>query len=193
MPDRCLPLLREQRTHYQNHAAEYGTELHRTFDSFSHLLPLIAENVLDIGCGMAGIDVLLGNHFPHADLWLLDKDGTSQTINCGFNERADDFAHYHDFIGAFELLSANGIDLNRVRPVDIGSAEFPERDFDVVISLLSWGFHYPIDTYAPIVRPGGVIIADIRKNTNGLHKLQKYGRISVVHDARKYHRVVVAC
>lgn len=68
---------------------------------------------------------------------------------------------------------------------------FPSQTFDVVVSLLSWGFHYPISTYAP--RCSGVMVVDVRKGTNGEGDLRKYGDLTVVHEAQKYRRVVVRC
>lgn len=190
VPDRCLPLLSEQRTHYREIRAEYGREIEATFATFRDYLPETADNILDIGSGMAGIDVMLGRHYPEATLHLLDKSGVSPRINAGFNERAEDFAHYNDFDAARELLAANGI-ANPVVCHDMHRDPFPDQMFDVVVSLLSWGFHYPIGTYAP--RCSGVMVVDVRKGTDGEDALREYGRVTIVHEARKYRRVVVEC
>jgi len=190
VPDRCLPLLREQRTHYRDIRAEYGREIEATFATFRDYLPETADNILDIGSGMAGIDVMLGGHYPGATLHLLDKSGVSPRINAGFNERADDFAHYNDFDAARELLAANGI-ANPVVCHDMHCDPFPDQMFDVVVSLLSWGFHYPISTYAPRCR--GIMVVDVRNGTDGEARLAEYGCLKVVHEAKKYRRVVVEC
>ena len=190
VPDRCLPLLLEQRTHYTDPARQYGEELALTFETFSDYLPPSAEHILDIGSGMAGIDVFLGRRYPSATLHLLDKQGESEVINAGYHQRAEDFAHYNDFARAVALLDANGIS-NPVKFHDMHLHPFPGRVFDVVVSLLSWGFHYPIDTYAPRCR--GVMVVDVRKGTGGEERLVEYGRTTVVHEARKYRRVVVEC
>jgi hypothetical protein len=190
VPDRCLPLLREQRTHYRDIRAEYGREIEATFATFRDYLPETADNILDIGSGMAGIDVLLGGHYPEATLHLLDKSGVSPRINAGFNERAEDFAHYNDFDAAKELLSENGIH-NPVVCHDMHRDPFPDQVFDVVISLLSWGFHYPVNTYAP--RCFGVMVVDVRRDTGGEQALTRFGEVSVLHEAQKFRRVLVRC
>lgn len=190
IPARCLPLLEEQRTHYKDIKSEYGAELQNTFDTFREYLPNTAENILDIGSGMAGIDVFLGKHYPGAILHLLDKQGKSPKINAGFNASADQFAHYNDFDGALELLTANGVE-NPIVCHDIGKGRFPDLLYDVVISLLSWGFHYPIQTYAPRCR--GVMIVDVRKGTGGEDELAEFGETIIVHESRKFRRVVVSC
>jgi len=201
VPDMCLPLLREHRTHYtaDNVAEGYAKELERTYEGIKEFLPAIATpRVLDIGCGMCGIDVLLNRHYNGAaNFHLLDKQGKAEKINAGFHESADTFAHYHDFEAALELLRANGMedsgDGKYIKTLDITTDKFPTRKFAIVISLLSWGFHYPISTYEPKLINGGVIIADVRKNTNGIAALQQYGETHVVHEAKKYLRVVVQC
>ena len=190
VPDRCLPLLREQRTHYTDPGREYGEELARTFETFRGFLPATADRVLDIGSGLAGIDVLLWRHYRGVELHLLDKAGVSPEINAGFNARAEDFAHYNDFGLARELLSANGVEANVICH-DIRHDPFPEDRFDVVVSLLSWGFHYPIATYTPRCR--GVMVVDVRKGTDGEARLAEFGKTTVVFEAGKFRRVVVEC
>lgn len=190
VPERCLPLLREQRTHYTDVAIQYGDEMARTLNTFSDYLPETVESVLDIGSGMAGIDVLLGRRYPGATLHLLDKQGVSSEINAGFNRRAEDFAHYNDFSAALDLLASNEVE-NDIVCHDMHRHPFPSQEFDVVVSLLSWGFHYPISTYEPRCR--GVMVVDVRKGTDGEEQLAKYGDLTVVHDAQKYRRVVVRC
>ena len=173
VPEHCLPLLRKQRTHYRDPAREYGEELRHTFATFSHLLPAKARRVLDIGCGMAGIDALLSEHYGHdVDLYLADRQGESPKIRLGFSRAA---SHYHDFVSALDLLSANAVRIDQVHPINVDQDKFPSEPFDVVISLLSWGFHYPIDDYAPRIASGGVIIADIRMGTNGEDLLRDLG------------------
>lgn len=191
VPAACLPLLREQRTHYADPAREYGEEIARTFDTFHQHLPAAADHVLDIGSGMAGIDVLLGLRYLGATLHLLDKQGVSARINAGFNARSEDFAHYNDFVAATELLRGNGVENEIVIHDAARSQRVPDLMFDVIVSLLSWGFHYPIATYAPRCR--GVMVVDVRKQTDGECALREYGSVTVIHEAKKYRRVVVRC
>ena len=190
VPPECLPLLREQRTHHADVAAEYGRELAATFAGIAAHLPGTARRVLDIGSGMAGIDVFLSRRYPGAEIHLLDKQGVSSRINAGYNDSAEKFAHYNDFMLAQELLRQNGVQ-NTIVCHDMRRDPFPDMDFDIVVSLLSWGFHYPIETYAP--RCTGTLVADVRRGTDGLQALGTMGSVSVVHEAEKYQRVVVRC
>ena len=193
VPDQCLPLLREQRTHYLDLAQDYGTELRKTYESIKPYLPDRAQRILDIGCGMAGIDVLLSEHYGHeVEIVLVDKQGVSPTILSGFAQSGDWFSHYHDFGAAIELLEVNGVPLKNVRCVNLIEEPFPEEDCDIAISLLSWGFHFPISDYFPAVRKGGVIIVDVRKGTDGISLLSERGKVTVAHKSGKYDRAVCA-
>lgn len=192
IPDECLPLLREHRTHYVgDFATAYNAELQATYEGIKDYLPKDGA-ILDIGCGMAGIDILLDRHYGgDAQITLLDKQGKADTINAGFHKNADTFAHYHDFDLALEMLKRNNV--VGVKTIDADLGALPKKGFTVVISLLSWGFHYPIDTYNPPIKKGGIIVADIRRGTDGIEKLSEYGALTVVHNAKKYQRVVVQC
>ena len=188
VPNACLPLLKLQRTDHDDVSAGYVRDLQATYESIKAHLPKHGK-ILDIGCGMAGINVFLSRHYRGViNLTLLDKQGVSPVVNAGFNAHADDFAHYHDFGAALMLLAANGVEVRRC--IDIAKDGFPDEHFDLAISLLSWGFHYPIDTYFPDAK---IIIADIRKGTDGEKRLARRGKLMVVHDSKKYRRVVVEC
>jgi len=190
VPNECIPLLREQRTHMGD-ISEYGIELEQTYQSFAQYLPRKATNILDIGCGMSGIDVFLSKHYDHdVKITLADKDGISEKIICGFVKSKDDFCHYHNFEYAIALLCENGVPRKKIDPIDLNLYQFPKEPFDVVISLLSWGFHYPISDYTPNVRPGGVIIADCRKKTSSEDALKSLGECRRIFDAQKYYRVL---
>lgn len=182
VPEQCLPLLREQRTHYTpgREAEQYSTELERTFEQIKSVVKTPPRRVLDIGCGMAGIDVLIGREWPECELHLFDKDGVSPVINAGYHANSDDFSHYHSFYHALDLLDANDVE-NTVWIHD----KLPPFEYDLVISLLSWGFHYPLTTYAPNCTR--LFIVDARKGqpmprNKILYESKKYKRIAFTHD-----------
>lgn len=191
VPNKCLPLLREQRTHYYDPSKQYGEEIARTYETFCKYLPKHVDDILDVGSGMAGIDVYLGKCYPNARLHLLDKQGISEDINSGFKPHAEDFSHYNDFNLALNLLRENGVENEIIFQDLLTSPEIPNITFGVVVSLLSWGFHYPISTYTP--RCDGIMVVDVRRGTNGELELEKFGHVTVIHERQKYRRVVVEC
>ena len=64
-----------------------------------------------------------------------------------------------------------------------------------MISLISWGFHYPVETYLDkaydVLVEGGSMIIDVRKGTNGIAMIKNlFGEVDVILDAEKFQRVV---
>jgi len=95
------------------------------------------------------------------------------------------------------MLTVNGIPAARVHLVSAReSHEIPtDARIDLVVSLISWGFHYPIDMYLEqvydLMNDGGVLVTDLRRGTDGLRSLQKmFGRVDIILEKEKLQRVV---
>ena len=79
---------------------------------------------------------------------------------------------------ARELLLSNGLARDRVVLLEAdGSGHFDvNHKLDLIVSLRSWGFHYPIPVYLERVvanmADGGVLITDIRRGTAGVDQLR---------------------
>ena len=120
------------------------------------------ESVIDIGCGQALNDVLLVKDFA-PKVTLIDIEET--------------FAQYHSWNGfgsgyasladAAAFLRDNGAtDVTPINPRQ-DPAAIKGLSADLVTSLISCGFHYPIGDYLEIfldtLEAGGAVILDIRK------------------------------
>jgi len=126
-------------------------------------LPEMAHKILDVGSGIAAIDVRLNQRYPDAEFYLLDKTAMADT-KYGAQTKQE---FYTSQTVAQRLLSWGGIDLDRVHTLEatpdyaVGASEF-----NLVISLFSWGWHYPVGAYAEAVGratvPGGILITDVR-------------------------------
>lgn len=151
----------------------YEQELNEDFNTIQESLPTSAASVLDIGCGLAGIDLFLYRHYGgQVDLHLLDRDGISE-LYYGFHAEA---AFYNSLSMAESLLTLNGVSKDRVTTYNVGQTDLPDSvRFDLIISLISWGFHYPVSTYSDLVKKslvaGGTVILDIRKGSGGREEL----------------------
>lgn len=154
VPESARPYIRRQTGKSFNDASEkseqYEDRLQEQFDLIKPFLPATVARILDIGCGMAGIDVLLKAHYPTAELWLLDGDGDDPRT--GWNSSLGAF---NSRLVADEFLGANGVKADRW--INIDTKEHLQAD--LVISLASWGYHYPIKMYSV----SGYCIADLRK------------------------------
>jgi SAM-dependent methyltransferase len=187
---------REGKIYHSSIKAEYKDNMSREYLSIRDSLPKTCSSILDIGCGVAGIDVLLNNHYEgKPTFYLLDKTKIEKSVFYDFKHRG---AFYNSLDIAKEMLIQNGISERSVHCLEATDANEIDihRKVDLVISLISWGFHYPIETYLErvydILIEGGSLILDVRKGTNGIEELNnKFGRVDVVYDGVTGQRALV--
>lgn len=171
----------------------FNRDMAREYAEIRPHLPRRAVAVLDIGCGVGGIDVLLYRHYGTPRLYLADRTETSGQVYYGFQEKG---AFYNSLDATRRLLVANGVPEPVLRFREVGSEcrlDVPEP-LDLVISLISWGFHYPVKVYADqvraLLRPGGRVILDVRKGTDGRAELEaRFPRVLKISETRKKERL----
>jgi hypothetical protein len=173
----------------------YAQEIQTEYQSLRDYLPSECNSILDIGCGVAGVDALLYQHYgtPDIHIYLLDKTQINERPYHGFSVRP---TFYNSLDVAHELLVANGVPAEQVHLVE-ASNEFQipiSSPMDLVLSTFSWGFHYPVSAYRDqvydLLSEGGRLIMDIRRSTDGLQTLQqKFSRISIIDQGENHQRV----
>ena len=172
----------------------FSLDMVREYNIIKNYIPKNPKNILDIGSGVAGIDIMLHKHYKdkEIDFHLLDKTEVNSKVYYGIEKEA---AYYNSLNIAKNILMANGIEEKNIHTQEVRGKEiFPGKRFDMIISLISWGFHYPVNTYIDEVYDalvtGGVLIIDVRKNTEGEDLLlKKFGLESVIYEAQKYRRM----
>jgi hypothetical protein len=171
---------------------DYYSEIKKVFTNIKKHIPRNTQSILDIGSGLAGLEVylwfLLEKNYPK--IYLLDKTKKEEKIWYEFNPNG---AFYNSLDLAKKNLISNGVKSSKINLV-----EAPEdgiikviRNIDLVISTISWGFHYPVELYLDsvisIMSKRGVLILDIRKNTGGLEALtSKFKAIYIIKNEKKY-------
>lgn len=175
----------------------FGHMMFLEYQTIKDFLPINPTHVLDIGCGVGGIDIFIDKHYnspKNLIFHLLDKTKKEDNIYYDYHEKG---AFYNSLSLARALLLENSISLHRVHIYEVGddAAINVKEKVDFVISLLSWGFHYPVDVYIKqvfnLLKKDGMLILDIRKNTKGEDKIREYGfRIKSLMEFQKYNRVI---
>jgi SAM-dependent methyltransferase len=117
--------------------------------------------ILDIGSGVAVIDLLLASYLPESKFYLLDKEGFEFYPGVYYDAN---YPTYNNWGPVNDAIGATGLDPNRftmMHPTD----QWPEQ-VDVITSYLSYCWHYPKDTYwhkiLEVLKPGGKLILDVR-------------------------------
>jgi hypothetical protein len=154
----------------------------------SFLGDVTIQHMVDIGCGHAVIDVFFYRDYG-ATISLVDIERTS--------EQHHDFrstgAGYTSLLAARRLLVANGVPDEAVSTTNPRRGSMPDAPADLIISLLSAGFHYPISEYLPFarncLRPGGTLIFDARSGAGQLDVLAGFQELRTIRDHPKYRRV----
>lgn len=152
--------------------------------AYQALLPTVVEwqlrvknltnSILDIGCGLAIVDIMLANLLQPEKIQLIDGNGTTPRMR----------EKYHSEQRAWNNVKL-GADMVRAN-VSSNSQVFehqPNADLrgyiDLIISLRSWGHHFPVNNYLTLVNhclaEDGLIILDIRGSTNGRQVLEQSG------------------
>lgn len=158
LPDECIPFIRWQRSRYSDTKVPDPEEVKRRYaghvsEDFEGMLPYLPKTVgsiIEVGCGVGTLSMLLKRRFPNATLGLLDGDGSN--VVGGYASRS---TPYNSRKHTEMLLDANGVKHDRWYDI-----ETPERlEADLIVSLASWGYHYPLSTY----RARGYAIIDLRR------------------------------
>ncbi len=157
----------------------FSRDVNRDFNSIKDWIPVQGKRkdfkILDIGCGIAGVDCVLNSQYKNASFYLLDKTTVDKKIHYGFQKNG---AFYNSLPVAKEILEINGVNSDRINLIEVDdpSAVVLPNGMDLVVSIMSWGFHYPVDVYldkvTKILSDKGVLVIDVRANTNGIELLE---------------------
>lgn len=172
----------------------YSDLMQQEMDAIQPHLPARVTTVLDIGAGLGGINLLIARRYEvdNPRFVLLDKDEMSPNVQYFF----DDVDRFYNLASVTRrFLADNGLPEERVRILEAGVDPFPSNlKIDLVVSLASWGHHYPIETYldnvTQVLAPGGRVVVDLRKGTNGLTTMMnRFSDISLIEESFRHVRV----
>lgn len=168
--------------------------IHAEYRAISALLEQIApKRIADIGCGYAFFVLFAARAFK-AESVLIDLEANERR-QFGYKPEG---AAYSSLTVARKLLEMNGVpssEITTVNPRD--RAPETVEPVDLIVSFLSCGFHYPVDTYLPFLetslKPGGSAIFDLRDGTADKQaaQLAKLGELTYLDAPPKARRVLL--
>lgn len=176
----AIPFLMRQRTRLQRIVSkEYFEMMHKEFVSMVPHLPATANRILDIGGGLGGIDIHLSRHYGNQpEIHMLDRIGIDEETYFGYEEVA---SKYNDPEETRAYLGKGGVPEDQFYFWDADKSLEGLSDggmqFDVILSLKSWCFHYPYSTYedlvSKILAPGGVMFVDVRLDSDQIEEIER--------------------
>lgn len=153
-------------------------------------IPKFCGRILDVGSGLSGVGVYLKRQFPNAEIYLLD--GADDKPECRkHSEPFNSVEVTRDFWAANDVEFTDYLDARKPEA-------FPQLNFDLIISLRSWCFHYPPHVYLPYVLqscyPYTDVIVDLRRDRGDWREmLVKWFRMrAMVAEFSKANRIVMA-
>lgn len=164
-----------------------------TFEILNNYLNIAPKNILDIGCGLAYESELFQKSY-NSNLFLLDGDfeeTKSNTRDIGYNT-VESFKFYNSVQTLKESYNKRKMRYTFINANSIVLSE--DIKFDLVYSILSCGFHYPLDTYVELIKkhttPSSRIILDIRDSSYNAQS-QLFTTVNVVKKYPKYKTIEI--
>lgn len=126
-----------------------------------------SPTIIDIGSGVAVIDLLLYSYLPNSKFYLIDKDAVEFVRDIYYSK---DYPFYNQWGPVIDAIESSGFDSSRFA---MQGPEDPWPEADCITSYYSWCFHYPKEVYwqktLDSLKVGGKLILDVRylkdKNT----------------------------
>ena len=146
-------------------------DLNIIYDMFEEHLPKHVSNMLDVGCGLGYIDVVINDRLDNLpNFYMFDA---LDTLVSG---EVKNF--YSNLKLTRKFMSVHGVDENNIFLVDAsktGTDHGINRDpecfsglpkMDLVVSMYSWGWHFRIEKYikevSNVMRTGGLLVLEIK-------------------------------
>ena len=160
----------------------------REIEAIKDYLPKNVENIMDIGCGLGIINIYLNQIYNNQpNFFLLDKNRIDKEIKYGFSS---EYESYNDLNQTKNLLLNNNI--NSLHTIDVEKDINIENKIDLVISLKSMGYHYPIDQYLKLFRTccddNTCFIFDVSEGYYNASLLKKYfDVVDIIYEEKSIH------
>lgn len=164
----------------------YAEDIQGIFNNIEPCLPTACHSILDVGGGMAGINILLARHYGSPLVAVLDGESDPPQMH----RHAWTF---NDLGVTGRFLAANGVD--NFLPIPANKLPDP-RPFNLITSYGSWCFHYAPGVYLDWVKacclPTTTLILDVRTiHPDWLETLENtFHRVGFIDHGNKHDRYV---
>jgi hypothetical protein len=157
--------LKSQRNCTHKDKLMYIKGIIKQYKIFKNNLPKQCDNILSIGCGLGVPDLIFKEHYKKdLNFYLFDRHQYDNKISFGYKEKA---SFYNNFELTKEIYNKYGIDDKYINFIDANNENLLNLPkMDIIISLIAWGFHFPIRTYlenvVKLMHENTILIFDLR-------------------------------
>ena len=168
--------------------SQLNNDIIQEFDELKPFLPEQVKEVIDIGCGLGIIDIFLNYHYSNnIKFTLIDKNHIENKVSYGY-EKVGQF--YNNFKTTIEFLIKHGLKKKYIDVFEKDNLSQINTKFDLVISLLSMGYHYPLNQYLKFLKKNThkdtIFIFDIAHEYNNLRDIRRlFGKVEVIKESQE--------
>ena len=103
------------------------------------------QNVLSIGAGIGGLEVIINNNFKDEKFTFIERDFVSKKIKYGWDNENSEAYNKLNLLENFLLL--NQVRKEKFTIINFDKDDLPKEKFNLITSLYSLDFHYDFEVY----------------------------------------------
>ena len=159
-------------------------------ETFEKYLPSNVENIMDIGCGLGVLNIFINQKYQNnPNFYLLDKNTVDNKIKYGFSK---DYESYNDLNETKNILLKNGLSKEQIYIKNVDQEIMIDNKINLVISLKSMGYHYPIENYINLIKKTcstqTAFIFDVFEEKYSLSDVLKYfNDAKIIYEEKSSH------
>lgn len=161
----------------------------KEYETIKNFLPSNVSNILDIGCGLAILDIFLAQRYKKSNFFLIDKNKVDLKIKYGFSKN---YESYNNLNETKKILLANNILGEQIFLKNAEEKIDINKKMDLVLSIKSMAFHYPLENYLDLLKrvctKNTEFIFDISTERYQLDSLSEYfEKIDIIYEEDSQH------
>ena len=132
-------------------AKKYHDVMLKEFSTIKGFIKNDDKSFLSIGGGIGGLELIINQNFKNNDYYFIERNYVSKKVRYGWGGMDNDEA-YNDLNLQKTFLKINEMNENQINIFDYDNEKLPEKNFDVIISLLSLDYHYDFNIYVEYLK-----------------------------------------
>lgn len=128
---------------------KYYSQMKQEYEMLSDLIDFNNKEVLSIGAGMCGLELIINSKSKNSFFTIIEKDYISKKIIYGWDTKNKE--GYNDLKLLQTFIEDNGMKDN-FEIYNFDQESLPIKEFDYIISLYSMDYHYDFDIYLDYIK-----------------------------------------
>ena len=128
----------------------YYNRMNEEFKIFEKHIDHNDKNVLSIGGGMGGLEIILNNNCEVNFFDFIERNFVSKKVVYGWSNNNNEA--YNNLNLQTQFLVKNGLSKKKFKVFDFDKDTLPSKKFDLVISLYSLDYHYDFNQYVEYLK-----------------------------------------